>query len=346
LVLSGNNSFTGGVTITAGAVRSSGGTTLSGSVPLGITTGTLDLPGSLTTAPGTIITKSGAGTLTIRGTQSHGAGAQLLVQQGTVNVNTDAGGVAAAKNLAVNATGGSVALGVSQHLASLAIGSGVTTTLAAGNRVIVTDALAVNGTGKLDLADGDLIVTSGTLGAWNGSSYTGVLGLVASARNGGSWNGAGVGTSQNTNGGLTTLAVASAQQALGGSGVFAGQTVGAGALLVSYTYGGDANLDGKVNVDDYGHIDSNVVLAGVSGWFNGDFNYDGKINVDDYGIIDFNVSIQGSKLGGGASALSLPPLAGVADQTMSGVSAVPEPLGLAPLLCIGAGALLRRRRKN
>ena len=59
-----------------------------------------------------------------------------------------------------------------------------------------------------------------------------------------------------------------------------------------YTYGGDANFDGKINVDDYGRIDFNVGL-GTTGWFNGDFNYDGKVNVDDYGVIDFNVGIQG-----------------------------------------------------
>ena len=73
---------------------------------------------------------------------------------------------------------------------------------------------------------------------------------------------------------------------------------------MKYTYDGDANLDGKINVDDYGHIDSSVVVPGVSGWFNGDFNYDGKINVDDYGIIDFNVGIQGSPISGASTALS------------------------------------------
>src|SRR6185503_2005656 len=68
------------------------------------------------------------------------------------------------------------------------------------------------------------------------------------------------------------------------------------SVLVKFTYGGDANLDGKINVDDYGRIDFNVNL-GTTGWYNGDFNYDGKINVDDYGIIDFNVGIQGPPLG-------------------------------------------------
>jgi hypothetical protein len=105
-----------------------------------------------------------------------------------------------------------------------------------------------------------------------------------------------------------------------------------------YTYGGDANLDGQINVDDYGRIDLNIPL-GTSGWFNGDFNYDGKINVDDYGIIDFNVGIQGTPFFAGSSA--------GAASGLGGVSAVPEPASIA-LIAIGAGAIVagRRRRKQ
>jgi len=85
--------------------------------------------------------------------------------------------------------------------------------------------------------------------------------------------------------------------------VWAGQTVTGSDTLVMYTYGGDANLDGKINVDDYGHIDSSIPI-GLTGWINGDFNYDGKINVDDYGIIDFNIGIQGAAFPTGAGIAS------------------------------------------
>jgi hypothetical protein len=40
--------------------------------------------------------------------------------------------------------------------------------------------------------------------------------------------------------------------------VWSGQTVTGSDTLVMYTYGGDANLDGKINIDDYGHIDTSV----------------------------------------------------------------------------------------
>ena len=99
-----------------------------------------------------------------------------------------------------------------------------------------------------------------------------------------------------------------------------------------YTYGGDANLDGKINVDDYGRIDFAVPL-GIAGWSNGDFNYDGKINVDDYGIIDFNVGIQGTPFPTGAGA------------SLAGVTAVPEPASVG-LFVLGAASVLGGRRRR
>ena len=105
-------------------------------------------------------------------------------------------------------------------------------------------------------------------------------------------------------------------------------------MLVKFTYGGDANLDGKINVDDYGRIDFNVNL-GTTGWYNGDFNYDGKINVDDYGIIDFNIGIQGAPFPTAGNSAGL-----------SGVAAVPEPATLGLLIGACVPWLSRRRRSN
>jgi hypothetical protein len=155
---------------------------------------------------------------------------------------------------------------------------------------ITVGGLSVGGGAKLDLSDKQLTVNysgASPIGSWNGSTYTGITGLIQSGRNGGAWNGSGIVTSS-ANGNLTSLGV--------------GET--GGDAVVRLTYAGDANLDGKINVDDYGKIDFNVNLS-TSGWFNGDFNYDGKINVDDYGIIDSNVTIQGPPLSSAAPALDV-----------------------------------------
>src|SRR5204863_8420188 len=116
------------------------------------------------------------------------------------------------------------------------------------------------------------------------------------------------------------------------TGTWAGQTVSGSDTLVMYTYGGDATLDGKINVDDYGRIGLNSAIPGASGWSNGDFNYDGKINVDDYGIIDSNVPIQGTPF--------------VTGGALSGVSAVPEPASILTTLTTTALALLGTRRRR
>jgi hypothetical protein len=100
-----------------------------------------------------------------------------------------------------------------------------------------------------------------------------------------------------------------------------------------YTYGGDATLDGQINIDDYARIDSNANLPGVSGWFNGDFNYDGKINVDDYGIIDVNIGIQGAPFST-TSSIAANSTGGGTSVPLSAASAVPEPTAIATLAFI------------
>jgi hypothetical protein len=220
---------------------------------------------------------------------------------------------------------------------SVRVGAGSVKVPADGTSTAVSRvvSLSIDVGAKLDITDNKLIIASADqTGSWSGASYTGVSGVIQSGRNGGDWSGSGIVTSSAT-GNLTSIGIATAQQAAAllsssATAVFAGQTVTGSDTLIMYTYGGDANLDGKINVDDYGHIDSSVVLSGVSGWFNGDFNYDGKVNVDDYGIIDFNVDIQGAPFSTG-NALS--------------ARAIPE-TSASTLALVVAGLQGRRRRRN
>ncbi|MEO7158350.1 MAG: hypothetical protein ABI039_12350 [Vicinamibacterales bacterium] len=158
----------------------------------------------------------------------------------------------------------------------------------------------------IDLTDNALIVLGGAAGTWGGLSYSGLTGQIAAGRLGGTWNGIGIVTSTPSAQGqaaLHTLAIATGSQvksiAAPATAVWRGQTVTGSDVLVMFTYGGDANLDGKINVDDYTRIDSNVGIGG-KGYYNGDFNYDGTINVDDYTIIDSNVGIQGPPFASGS----------------------------------------------
>ena len=62
----------------------------------------------------------------------------------------------------------------------------------------------------------------------------------------------------------------------------------------------------------------------VFGWYNGDFNLDGKINIDDYGIIDGSVNAQGSPILTGDDVMA--ELSAVPEPAMMAL------LGLIPLL--------------
>jgi hypothetical protein len=208
---------------------------------------------------------------------------------GNYAFGNDIGGSMSNVAVVVN-SGARATFNASQHLRGLSV-DGSMALGAGGDKVLIAATLSIGAGGKLDLADNDLIVRAGTAGTWNGSSYDGITGLVA----GGSI------FSSLAQSRRTVLGIATAGQLDGLTGaqtaIWNGQTVSASDVLVKYTYAGDANLDGKVNIDDYGRIDANVGQSGsVFGWYSGDFNFDGKINIDDYGLIDSIIGAQGPVL--------------------------------------------------
>jgi hypothetical protein len=272
----------------------------------GGTTLTLSGP-SITTDPGVTLTKVGAGRLEL--THLRGEGLSVAAGTAAIIANGGSAGTSRLESLTVNTTAGA----------------------------------------KLDLTNNKLVTTS-PAGTWDGvSTYTGIAGLVDSARGSAGnaqWDGPGGITTTDTraidNGDLVSIGVATAAEARNidstATVTFAGQTVLGSDTLVMVTWGGDANLDGKINIDDYGRIDGNVGQSGtVFGWSKGDFNYDGKINIDDYGIIDGNINRQGVPFSTADVV--------VASGALDGVAAVPEPASLS-LIALGATALLRRRRRN
>jgi hypothetical protein len=78
-------------------------------------------------------------------------------------------------------------------------------------------------------------------------------------------------------------------------GTFDGYSPDSTAVLVKYTYYGDANFDGVVNFDDYVRTDVGF-NTGLTGWSNGDFNYSDSINFDDYVLIDVSFNTQSGAL--------------------------------------------------
>jgi autotransporter-associated beta strand protein len=270
---------------------------------------------TLTVTRGPNVTGAGIGTLSL--------GSVTLSGNGTFNTGTNAGvavtgtlggafGVTklGAGSLVLSGTnsytgattmaGGSFVLNGSLTASSaVSVSSGLLQVAPNQMRVIKTPSLSVTGTGRLDLTDNKLILTGGAaqIGTSNGSTYTGVSRLIQTGANGGSWDGLGLVTSQgDAVAGLTTLAIATADDVGYAGGTFGGVPASAGDLLVMYTYCGDANLDGQITGDDYSSIDFSIQVPNSFGYAAGDFNYDGLVTGDDYSAIDFNLIAQGSPI--------------------------------------------------
>ncbi|CAN5675533.1 hypothetical protein BH09PLA1_BH09PLA1_27490 [soil metagenome] len=197
--------------------------------------------------------------------------------------------------LAVNG-GPIVTIAASQKLASLTIGAAGSARVTGGAGVaLVTKALSISAGGKLDLND-----TAFILDYTGGSQLSAIQSLINSARAGGAWTGNGL-TSSNAasaNPKNTTLAAIEAtdyQSIYGPGAQYAGENLDTTAVLVKYTYYGDADFNGVVNFDDYSRID-NGFSTGKTGWINGDFDGNGVVNFDDYSLIDLAFNTQGVPL--------------------------------------------------
>jgi hypothetical protein len=118
---------------------------------------------------------------------------------------------------------------------------------------------------------------------------------------------------------------------------FAGHSVDASSILIAFTYVGDANLDGQVDVTDLGALAENWQASAM--WTGGDFNYDGFVDVSDLGILATNWQLGvGSPLGPGSLD------AAMAAVGLGNVS-VPEPASVGLIGLSLTGLIGRRRRR-
>jgi hypothetical protein len=170
-----------------------------------------------------------------------------------------------------------------------------------GNKLLQVGALTINGNSKLDLNDNDMIVD------YTGSSpLASIQSLINGARAGGTWTGAGITSTSARNNPAhnTTLGAMEAtdyKSVYGASATFDGQSIDNTAVLVKYTYYGDADFNGHVNFDDYVRTD-NGFNNHLSGWLNGDFDGNGQVNFDDYVLIDLAFNTQTGTLGKGSGS--------------------------------------------
>ncbi len=237
-------------------------------------TSSLSLGAGLTNNSGRSITKTGGGTLTITGTQSHSAGAMFTASDGVTNLNSNAN-----ENLAVIANS-TVNFGSAQNLSSLTIAANKKVTLASGGSNPLRVG-SLNISGQLDLNDNPAIVD------YDGSSPLATIrSLIQSGYNNGSWNGNGI---------MSTLAQTSPTKAAIGyaeassmfdtfPATYAGQSIDSTTVVMRYTVMGDTDFSGSTDILDFNSLAANFGKTNMS-WRQGDFNYDGTIDISDFNLL-------------------------------------------------------------
>ncbi len=193
--------------------------------------------------------------------------------------------------------------------------------------VLQTTAINVDSSSKLDLSDNKAIVdyTSPTP-----SPADSIRQQIRTAYSNGAWNGQGI----TTNTGDPTHGLGYADNSVLGLSTFGGVSVDPTSILIKYTFLGDSNLDGQVDLRDLYALASNYKTTGKL-WTSGDFNYDGSVDVKDLTLLAINWqagvgSPLAESLGTMLSSLGLP------------LVQVPEP----ELTVIGLLSFLTLRRKR
>ena len=248
----------------------------------------LDVCNGIPAVPINVVCGAGTDTLTIAG-----VGATNVVNALAGKIGVDAATVytPGVEALVLDAPAGSV-IGP----AGLTVGMAVS--VAAGKGLVLRPGtLSITAGGTLDLAGNGMILNYGgaspvaTVNQWIGNGRMGST--------------PGLKTTGTVSAG--TAAVGMVDNALIHLGSFAGQSLGGAfsQILIQSTVAGDANLDGRVDQQDYLNIIANMGRAGAT-YFEGDLNGDGAVTADDLALVSLNIGA-GANMAAGPPLLAAPP---------------------------------------
>jgi len=324
--------YRGRATFTQSAGTHTIGSSLVISANPGTSTGSLNLQGGSLTAAALQINAGGSltqtgGSLTITGPATNHAALSLLAGTssfgplsgtGTLTIGSPTGTSTASTTL------------TSFSQSTLTIDSTGTLTLSPNTPRATNTAttLVINPGGTLDLTRNDLLVDR-TL-----TPPATIRALLVSGYSNNTWTGTGIRSSlaQGTNANTFSLGWADGGASPNVDGLPTNQ------ILVRYTLRGDANLDGKVDIQDLLRFRANAGTTNQAQWWQADFTYDGKVDIQD--LLAFRAN---------AGAPPVPSDVQFSDllaDTFDYVSAVPEPAATSLFALGGTLALLNRRRRH
>jgi hypothetical protein len=179
-------------------------------------------------------------------------------------------------------------------------------------------------TAKFDITNNPVVVDYETT-----SPATTIRAQLASAYNGGAWDGNGI-TSSNANASQFGVGYAEASELTSVPAFFG--TVDSTAMLMRLTRYGDTDLNGTVNLSDFNRLAANFGSTDAV-WSQGDFNYDGLVNLSDFNRLAANFGLS-------AAGPEVTP-----EDWSNLAAAIPEPGSLA-FVAAGALTLVRRQRRH
>jgi hypothetical protein len=261
-----------------------------------------------------------------------------------VNADLDARGVRSHSEIGDGASTGTIVLAPGTkftvdhvRLGTLSLGAGARIDVRANGGTVGTSrtrSLSLGGTpdaplARFDLADNAMVIDYGP----GPSLLDATRRLIVAARNGGAWDGNGLGSALADDSRFGIGYGESVDVLPPTATQFVGQVIAFQAVLVRYTRYGDANIDGQVNLQDFNRLATAFGTTGTALWSQGDFNYDGNVNLQDFNRLASNFGLNAS--GPGVTPADWSALA----------AAVPEPAAAVPGALVLCG-LLRRRRHS
>lgn len=222
--------------------------------------GTLSIAGGLAVAGTMSAATAGASTFAARGNGTVGvAGVTHVYSNGTLILDNTAKLTTGALDLA----GGKVLLTDN------------------GAKVLRAGSLSIAPSSSIDLANNTFILDYTA----PDSPYNSVLALVQTGYHNGAWDGLGIRASSAAGDPHFGIGIGEANDL--GLTSFVDQNVDSTTLLLEFTYSGDSNLDGMVDIRDLYSLASNW-QSSTANWISGDFNYSGTVDVTDLTLLASN----------------------------------------------------------